>query len=479
VILWSEETARPARIRSWPYAWMLAVATVCFGAFMGQLDASIVTLTYRPLERQFHDSAAAVQWVSLAYLLTLVGTLAPIGRRSDQMGRKLSYLHGFVIFAAGSAACGLAPNLDVLVAARIVQGFGAALLQANSVALVTSVAPRHRLRTVLGVQAGAQALGLALGPTAGGLIVSALGWRWVFAINIPVGAVALIGGILFLPRTTHRAAHGSLDITGSLLLGTVGTGLLLALSAAGGLDLPGAVTACFALAGALAVAAVARHQRRAPDPVLPRGVIAAASVPANLLTAMLTYWTLFGPLVLIPSVLEARGWSSVDAGLLLTSLPAGFALAATVGGGALPRRWDDARRALTGSVLACIALAGSLAAPIEGGAMVAVLGALGLGLGLLAPANNSQIMASIPRELAASAGALLNMTRAMGTGLGIAAVTVALHLGGVRLAFGSLLATAAAAVVTSGVSGRGRSRRNMPDHAARTERDPVAIPNSQ
>ena len=471
--------ARPARIRSWPHAWMLAVATVCFGAFMGQLDASIVTLTYRPLERQFHDSAAAVQWVSLAYLVTLVGTLAPIGRRSDRAGRKLSYLHGFLVFTAGSAACGMAPNLAALVGSRILQGFGAALLQANSVALVTSLAPARRLRAVLGVQAGAQALGLALGPTAGGLIVSALGWRWVFAINIPVGVVALISGVLFLPRTIHRAPAGPLDVGGSLLVGTVGTGLLLALSAAGGLDLPGTVTACFILASAGAALILARHQRRARDPVVPRDVIAAPGLRANLLTAMLTYWTLFGPLVLIPSVLEARGWSSVNAGLILTSLPAGFALAATVAGGALPRRWDDRRRALAGNSLAGAALAASLAVPVRTGPLIVVLGVLGLGLGLLAPANNARIMGSIPRDLVASAGALLNMTRAMGTALGIAAVTLTLHLGGVRLAFGSLLAAAALALVTSAISSFGRSRRNMPDHVARAERVPVGVSDSQ
>ena len=151
--IWTEERPRPAVIREWPHAWKLAVATVCFGAFMGQLDASIVTLTYRPLERSFHAPAAAVQWVSLSYLITLVCLLAPVGRRSDQKGRKLSYLHGFVIFTAASAACGLAPSLPFLVGSRVVQGVGATFIQANSVALVSNVAPAGRLRQTLGAQA--------------------------------------------------------------------------------------------------------------------------------------------------------------------------------------------------------------------------------------------------------------------------------------------------------------------------------------
>ena len=109
----------------------LAVATVCFGAFMGQLDASVVTLAFPALQRQFGVALAGVQWVSLAYLLALVALLVPVGRCSDRYGRKLVYLYGFVLFTAASAGCGLAPTLGVLVAVRVVQAAGAAMLQAK------------------------------------------------------------------------------------------------------------------------------------------------------------------------------------------------------------------------------------------------------------------------------------------------------------------------------------------------------------
>jgi MFS family permease len=113
------ERARPDAIRSRPNAWWLAVGTVCFGAFMGQLDASIVTLTYGSLHTEFHASLAAVEWVSLAYLLTLVALLVPAGRLADAYGRKLLYLYGFAIFTLASAACGLAPSLATLVVFRV------------------------------------------------------------------------------------------------------------------------------------------------------------------------------------------------------------------------------------------------------------------------------------------------------------------------------------------------------------------------
>ncbi len=195
------EPARPAVIRDHPLAPWFAVAAVCLGAFMGQLDASVVTVAFPALQRQYGTSLAAVQWVSLGYLLALTALLVPAGRWSDRVGRKLMYLYGFVVFAAASAGCGLAPSLGVLVALRLVQAGGAALLQANSVALVVTSVPARTRRAALGVQAAAQALGLASGPVTGGLLVAAAGWRWVFFLNVPVGLVAVIAGVYLLPRT--------------------------------------------------------------------------------------------------------------------------------------------------------------------------------------------------------------------------------------------------------------------------------------
>src|SRR6202042_3572638 len=202
------EPARPAVIREHPLAPWFAVATVCFGAFMGQLDASIVTVAFPALQRQFGTGLAATQWVSLAYLLVLTALLVPAGRWSDRAGRKLMYLYGFVVFAASSAACGLAPSLGALIALRVVQAGGAALLQANSVALVVTSVPARTRRAALGVQAAAQAVGLACGPVAGGVLVGTVGWRWGFLINGPVGLLAVLAGWSLLPRTRRPAEGG-------------------------------------------------------------------------------------------------------------------------------------------------------------------------------------------------------------------------------------------------------------------------------
>ncbi len=427
------ERARPVRLREWPHAWWLAVGTVCFGAFMGQLDASIVTLTYRPLRVEFHAALAGVQWVSLSYLLVLTALLIPVGRLADIHGRKLTYLYGFVVFTAMSALCGLAPSLGVLIGARVAQAIGAAMLQANSVALVVTSAPANRMRTALGIQAGAQAIGLALGPTIGGLLVSTLGWRWVFGINIPVGILGVVAGIYLLPRTRRRAPTTALDRSGLLLLATATTSLLLGISVASGLSLPGWVA--IVLLGLSVVAAVGFvvRQRRAAAPLVQLALLRTRAVSSGLLGALCGYLVLFGPLVLIPVVLTDGGYSELHAGLVLTALPAGFALAAVGAERLLPRSWTDRTRATLGAALSIAVLAGLLAGPLTGplttGWLVILLALLGVALGTFTPANNTMVMGSIPVQSAATGGGLVSMTRSLGTALGVALITLALSLG--------------------------------------------------
>ena len=371
------ERPRPERIRNHPSAWRLAVLTVCFGAFMGQLDASITTLAYPALRTGFHASLAAVSWVSLSYLLTLTVLLVPTGRLSDAFGRKLFYVYGFGVFTAASAACALAPSLDTLIAFRVLQALGAAMLQANSIALISNAAPREKLRQALGVQAAAQALGLGLGPAIGGLLVDTLGWRWVFGVNVPVGVVALVGGVFLLPRTLERNPGLKPDL--------------------------------------------APLRQRA----VRRGLLGAAG----------GYLVLFGPLVLVPVIMAARGSSALSSGLVLTTLPVGFAIGASF----------LKLRAGVGLGLAVAALAGMLVLPFEPAVLVPLLGVLGLGLGTYAPANNAQVMAAVPQKESGVVSGLLNTARSLGTSGGVYVVTSAIALGnhsnglGSRYAFAGLL----------------------------------------
>jgi MFS family permease len=420
------ERPRPRRIREAPNSWWLAIATVCFGAFMGQLDASIATLTYGSLSAQFHASSAAVSWVSLGYMLVLVALLVPVGRYSDAHGRKLCYLYGFIVFTAASAACGLAPSLTMLIVFRMIQAFGAALLQANSVALVTTSAPRSRMRAALGVQAGAQALGLALGPALGGVIVSTVGWRWVFLINVPVGIVAVVAGQYLLPRTRTKAPTDSFDWLGLALLAFSSTALLLGISAASGLNLPGYITAALFAASAAAAYGFWRRISAAKHPLVNPILLRTRQISAGLVGALGGYLVLFGPLVLVPDVFGTH--QTAKAGLVLTSLPLGFAAAALGANRVLPMSWTDRRRAMTGSAVAVVALLALIPLPFTPAALMPMFALLGLGLGTFTPANNTLVMAAIPPQAAGTGGGLVNMSRGLGTALGVALVTLTLYL---------------------------------------------------
>ncbi len=416
-------------MRESPRAPWLAVGVVCFGAFMGQLDASIVTITFPAMEHDFGVPVAAVQWVSLIYLLGLIALLAPAGRLGDAVGRKLVYTYGFAVFTVASAACGLAPSLGVLVSLRLVQAAGAAMLQANSVALVTTSAPRDRMRFALGVQAAAQSIGLALGPTLGGLLASTVGWRAVYWVNVPVGLVAIVAGRYLLPRTRHLTPAGKFDWPGTLLLVTWTSALLLVLSAASGLSLPGWLVALLAAAGLTGVAAFAVREARARYPLIPLALLRSAPLALALAGAACGYLTLFGPLVLIPQVLIHAPGGEARAGLLLSALPLGFGVAAIFGDAVLPRSWGNRKRGFAGSVLACAAMCAGIVTPISGATVVPLLAVAGLGLGLFVPANNAAIMRSTADSSASLLGGLVSMARGIGTTLGIALMALALRLG--------------------------------------------------
>lgn len=417
-----------------PYGWRPAVVTVCFGAFMSQLDASIVTLTYPSLRREFHAPLAAVEWVSLAYLLVLAAVMVAVGHLSDMLGRKRVYLWGFVLFAVSSAACSLAPGLGALIGFRAVQALAASMLASNSLALVYIVAPPEKLRGALGMQAAGQALGLALGPTLGGVLVTTAGWRSVFWINVPVGIAAHVVGRFLLPESTGTADARHFDLAGTGWLAASVATLLGGLSMLSGLPVPGWAGALLLAASAVLARCFLRCEQAAREPLVPPALLRDPRIVWGLLGAWAGNLVLFGPLVLVPLTLTDRGETELRAGLLLTALPAGFALAANLQDALLPRRWSSRLRCATGGLLALVVLAGAAAYCPEDVWLVLWLALLGAGLGVFTPANNAMTMSRVPRELAATGGGLLNTSRSIGVSLGIAVITLTLHIGSARTA---------------------------------------------
>jgi MFS family permease len=282
------------------------------------------------------------------------------------------------------------------------------------------------MRAALGVQAVAQALGLALGPALGGVIVSTLGWRWVFLVNVPVGVIAVVAGYYLLPRTRTKAGTDSFDWPGLALLALASTALLLGISGGSGLGLPGYATALLFAVAAAAGYGFWRRISTAASPLVDPILLRTRAIALGLIGALGGYLVLFGPLVLVPDVLGAH--QSARAGLILTALPLGFASAALGANQVLPRTWPDRRRALVGSAVAFAALIALIPMPFTPAAQMPLLALLGLGLGTFTPANNTIVMGAIPTRAAGTGGGLVNMSRGLGTALGVALVTLTLYL---------------------------------------------------
>jgi EmrB/QacA subfamily drug resistance transporter len=419
------EPARPGRIRSSSRASTLVVATVCIGAFMGQLDASIVSVALPRLSTGLHTSLAAVEWVSLAYVLTLVALVAPVGAWADAVGRKSLYVGGFALFTAASAACAIAPDLALLCVFRVLQAVGAAFMQANSVALIASVSAPGRLGRTVGVQAAAQAVGLAAGPVVGGALIALGSWRLLFLVNVPAGLIGLVTGVLLLPRSRDLTPVRPLDRSGlALFVPAIGVTLLTLSMAAGHsssrrLAIPLAVVAVVLIAGF-----VSQQRRTKRPPLLDPALIGRPDFRLGLLASVAGYAALFGTLVVVPLALVGSHLVGTGRlGLELAALPIAIGITAPIAG----RRADRYPRAVAGAGLAvgAVALAGIAAARPTGLVLVVLLAALGLGLGAFTPSNNRALMmAAIGGPIGAASG-LLNMARGLGTAVGTAVVTVA------------------------------------------------------
>jgi len=437
---WLVEPARPDWLRRRPQAHYYVLATVCIGAFMGQLDASIVTVAFPTLQRVFRATVESTTWVGLSYLIVLVAAVTAVGRVSDMVGRKLLYTYGFVVFILGSALCAFAPSLISLDGFRVIQALGAAMLQANSVAIIYLAMPQERLGRGIGIQGAAQALGLALGPVVGGLLLAAGGWRLIFLVNVPAGIVGTVAAWVFLPRSRDLQARTPFDWIGlGLFVPTIVT-LLVAISFGNHWGWTSALSiALFLVALATGVGFVS-HERRCREPMLDLSLLRRTPFATGVVSGLLAYGVLFGAMFAVPFFLErTRGANPGRVGLVLTVLPLALGCIAPVAG-RLAEHIGTRPLTVVGMVLTSGALALLGLTQPSSSVLIGELGLVGFGLGLFIAPNNAAIMASAPRTQAGMAGGVLNMTRGLGTALGLALTS---------LVFGAVVADQTSLTATS------------------------------
>jgi EmrB/QacA subfamily drug resistance transporter len=406
------------------YRWCV-VGTVCIGAFMGQVDSSITQLLLPRLEREFGASLSTVSWVAVAYLLAMAAFMPIFGRLADMLGRKLLYTGGFLLFVLGSAFCGLAPSLPVLIAFRVLQAIGAALLSSNSVAIIVTAAGSEHRGRALGIQSAAQAIGLSVGPALGGLVLDTLGWQWVFWINVPVGLVGAIVGWLVIPQTTDLPQDSRFDWKGALLIVPALTALMALVNDGHAWGLVSPLFLGGALLAMILLAWFVGAEHHAVVPLIDLKLFRSAAFVGGNIAGLLSYAILFGLMFLMPFMfVRAYGTSALEAGLRLTMVPLVLGAIAPVGGGLYDKLGP---RVLTVSgMLICIAGLLLLFATMDGTSadlslVMLALAIFGLGLGLFISPNNSAIMGAAPAELTGEAGGLLNVMRSLGTSVGIAA----------------------------------------------------------
>jgi EmrB/QacA subfamily drug resistance transporter len=416
----------PARA---PAPWSVFGA-VALGTFMATLDSSIVNVALPTLAATFHAAVTQIEWVSLAYILTITGLLLPFGRLGDAVGRRRVFLTGLGLFTVGSAACALAASAPLLVAARVLQGTGASMASANSVALITAAFPRELRGRALGMVGAVVGLGLTVGPPLGGFLLAAFGWPSIFLVNLPIGVIAVLWARRVLARDVAIDVRPPFDTAGAAcaLCALVLVTLFLSRGATWGWgSLP--ALACV-LGAALAALGFLAAERRAPDPLIDFAFFRDAAFRVPMLSLLLSFVALFAAVFLVPFYLQRiAGFTPDQVGRVLVVVPLLLLVVSPISG-ALSDRVGSRVLALAGLAVTSAGLfllafligrAGDR--PLGTLATVAGLFVIGLGQGLFQPPNSSSAMGAVPPAKLGLAGGLLATMRNLGMlfGIGLAA----------------------------------------------------------
>jgi EmrB/QacA subfamily drug resistance transporter len=399
----------------------LILTTVLLGATLSALDVSIVNVAMPTLKTTFGVSMAFIEWIAMAYMLTLTVFLPLFGRLADIYGRSRLYNIGFVVFSAGSLLCGVSPSAGFLIASRIVQAIGAGLLQANSVALITQAFPAHERGKAIGVQGAVQAISMAVGPFVGGILIATAGWQAIFYINIPLGVIGTAAALLILPRDRRVQKREKIDYLGAALF-ALGLGLLvLALNEGVKLGWASPTIIGYFASGIVLLALFVATELKVTYPLIDLKLFRNAAFFLGNLTSMLSYYVLFAVMFLMPFYLEkVLGYGVALTGFLLTPLLLAMAVVAPISG-YISDKYGSKVMTTSGMVISAVAcltflyMGETVSLPL----LLSVIVLLGIGMGLFTPSNNNAIMGAAPTDKLGMAGGVLNMTRSLGLILGV------------------------------------------------------------
>lgn len=433
-----------------------ALAGLALSMLLASLGTSAANVALPDLVAAFGASFQAVQWVVLAYLLAITTLIVSVGRLGDVIGRRRLLLAGLALFAGASGLAAAAPTLALLLAARALQGLGAAAMMALTLAFVADVLPKERTGRAMGLLGTMSAVGTALGPSLGGLLIAGPGWRAIFFLNLPLGLVALYLARRHLPPDVPRAdtPRPAFDIPGTLLLagslGAYALSMTLGRGRFGGLNL--ALLAVAAVGVALFVAV----ERRAASPLVRLAMFSDRLLTASLVTSLLVSAVMMATLVVGPFYLAgALGLDVARVGLVVSVGPVVAALAGVPAGRIADRFGAQAMSVagLAGMIVGALLLAMLPAAAGVAGYVVPIA-LLTASYALFQTANNTAAMTAVGAERRGAMSGMLNLSRNLGlvTGASVMGAVFALAVGAPDIAGATPAAVASGMQRTFGVA---------------------------
>ncbi len=397
----------------------LVFASTATTTIMSTLDSSIVNIALPVIRAEFQAEIVVIEWVVISYLLIITALLMIFGRLADLYGRKKIYIIGIIIFMAGSALCAISNSVVTLIISRGIQGLGASCIMANGLAIITDVFPARERGKVLGLVGTTVAFGLSSGPIIGGVITSYLGWRFIFLINLPIGAVALYLASKFLVKST-RQKKAYFDLPGAVILAVSLIAMLLAFTKYQNWGTVAFITLLGTSVIFLAV--FIRIESTASHPMVALSLFKDNRFAYANLAAFLNFTGRFSVVFLFPFYLvELRGMEPSTAGLLMTPVPLLIAIIAPYSGSLSDR---IGTRILTTSGMLVTTAGFILFAFLKYDTsfiyMLTALVLMGIGSGLFGSPNTSTIMGSVPKIKLGIGAAMVSLVRNLGMIIGIA-----------------------------------------------------------
>ncbi|MGH8170936.1 MAG: MFS transporter [Steroidobacteraceae bacterium] len=399
-----------------------AIAAILLAISMSVLDSTIANIALPSIARGFRVTGAASVWVINAYQLAILVALLPLASLGEAVGYRRVSQAGLAVFTLASLACAFAPSLGVLCMARVVQGLGAAGIMSVNAALVRFTYPQHMLGRAIGINALVVATSAAIGPTIASAVLAVAQWRWLFAINVPIGIVAITIALCALPATERAPRRPS-------YAGTALNAVALVLLVTGLQTFAHEGTAFLAVTqiavGCAFAFALVRHELGSPAPLVPLDLLRIRLFRLSIATSVCSFIAQMAAMVALPFGIQQLGRSAVETGLLMTPWSVAVALTAPAAG----RLADRHHPGILGGVGLLILSAGLLLLatiphPATAWDFIWRMAVCGAGFGLFQSPNNRAMLASAPRARSGAAGGMLSTARLLGQTVGAAGVAI-------------------------------------------------------